>query len=747
MTKLLSRGMFTIGAVMAFATWGLLRIVFYSQTLSFFALAGLLCPVVATPQSVTPPENTCFQVSPGYRPELDIGSDMAIVYGTGGTFADRANSWRDQGYTISLMTGIAWGGYGSYYGSGDDFKKEEVQTRKDGTLFMHGNSKTVGYNVPSDSYIDYVKSYIDPALDYGVHAVYLEEPEYWAKTGWSEAFKREWQKFYGEPWQAPDSSPDAQYRASKLKYELYFKALRDVFAYVDARAKEKGITIECNVPTHSLVNYAQWRIVSPESHLIDIPQLDGYIAQVWTGTARSQNEYRGVRKERTFETAYLEYGQMLAMVRPTGRKVWFLADPVEDNPNYSWNDYKHNYECTIVASLMWPEVSRYEVMPWPDRIFQGTYPKVDMDAQSGDREGIPADYATQLLTVINALNDMDQDDVRYETGTRGIGVVVSDTMMFQRAEPDPSEGSLGSFYALALPLLKVGVPVEIAQLENTIHPGSLDRYSVLLMTYEHQKPLKPEYHAAIDAWVRAGGSLIFVDDGSDPYNHVREWWNDQGKTDAKPCDDLFQRLGVTDAARTAPEAVGQGFVRVVPERPRDLEETPEGAEKVRHWVEESLRATGKKLDSQVYLCVQRGPYLVASVLDETLVDDPELRFDGQYIDVFDPMLPVVRERVLHANERTLLYDIDWARKKNLKAKVLVAAARVRDESLEGGRFRFTMRGPTGTTARARVLLPGEPKRVTFSPDPGYEYTWDPGSSTLWLSGPNVAAPILAEIEL
>ncbi|MCL4692449.1 MAG: hypothetical protein KJ060_08055 [Candidatus Hydrogenedentes bacterium] len=701
----------------------------------------------ASAQESTPPESTSFQVSPGYRPELDIGSDMAIVYGTNGTFAERADSWREQGYTISLMTGIAWGAYGSYYGSGDAFKKEEVQTAKDGRLFMHGHSTTVGYNVPTDAYVEYIKQYIDPALDYGVHAVFLEEPEFWANTGWSEAFKREWQEFYSEPWQEPDSSPDAQYRASKLKYELYFDALREVFAYVDERAREKGIDIECHVPTHSLVNYAQWRIVSPESHLIDIPQLDGYIAQVWTGTARSQNAYQGVRKERTFETAYLEYGQMLAMVRPTGREVWFLADPVEDNPNRSWNDYKLNYECTVIASLMWPEVSRFEVMPWPDRIFQGTYPKVDMDSQSGDREGIPSDYATQLLTVINALNDMDQPEVQYETGTQGIGVVVSDTMMFQRAAPEPSEASLGSFYALSLPLLKVGVPVEIAQLENTIHSGSLDRYKVLLLTYEHQKPLKPEYHAALDAWVRAGGCLIVIDDGSDPYHHVREWWNDQGKTDAKAYDDLFRRLGVTAAARTAPEAVEDGFVRVVEERPRDLQESVQGAENVRRWVREVLEAKGESLETQVYLCVRRGPYVIASVLDETLVEDPEVRFTGQYIDLFDPALPVVHERVLRANERTLLVDADWIRSRQRSPAVLAAAARVRDARVEDGAFRFTMRGPSGTTARARVLLPVKPEQVTFDPDPGYEYSWDAESSTLLLMGPNVAQPVHVAIGL
>ena len=52
----------------------------------------------------------------------------------------------------------------------------------------------------------------------------------------------------------------------------------------DARAAAKGIKVECHVPTHSLINYTQWQIVSPESSLLELPAVDGYIAQIWTGT-------------------------------------------------------------------------------------------------------------------------------------------------------------------------------------------------------------------------------------------------------------------------------------------------------------------------------------------------------------------------------------------------------------------------------------------------------------------------------
>ena len=80
--------------------------------------------------------------------------------------------------------------------------------------------------------------------------------------------------------------------------------------------------------------------------MISIPTVDGYIAQIWTGTSREANVYEGVYKERTFETAYLEYGVMQELVKGTGRRMWFLNDPIEDLPSYTWENYEYNYRRT-----------------------------------------------------------------------------------------------------------------------------------------------------------------------------------------------------------------------------------------------------------------------------------------------------------------------------------------------------------------------------------------------------------------
>jgi len=96
------------------------------------------------------------------------------------------------------------------------------------------------------------------------------------------------------------------------------EALKQVFDFVKAENARTGRQVKCYVPTHSLINYAHWKIVSPESSLIEVGA-DGFIAQVWTGTARhAQCVYQGDRRERTFETAFFEYGAMMNVVKASG---------------------------------------------------------------------------------------------------------------------------------------------------------------------------------------------------------------------------------------------------------------------------------------------------------------------------------------------------------------------------------------------------------------------------------------------
>jgi hypothetical protein len=61
---------------------------------------------------------TAFQTSSPWRPEIDVRSDIAIVYGAndrpGLSFAQRVQTWRSHQYQTQFMTGIAWGDYKDY---------------------------------------------------------------------------------------------------------------------------------------------------------------------------------------------------------------------------------------------------------------------------------------------------------------------------------------------------------------------------------------------------------------------------------------------------------------------------------------------------------------------------------------------------------------------------------------------------------------------------------------------------------
>ena len=459
-------------------------------------------------------EKTAFQTGQPWKPTTDVRADVSIVYGVGGnpsekrsglTFEQRVQSWRDKGYTTHFMTGIAWGEYQDYFTGQWDGKwhLDEGQVTMKGDTIWHGHM--VPYIVPSKNFIKYMQEqHIKRVIDAGIDAIYLEEPEFWARGGYSDAFKREWKEYYGFDWRPQHESAENTYLSNKLKYHLYYRALNECFTYAKEYGKSKGMDVRCYVPTHSLVNYSQWQIVSPEASLASLPCVDGYIAQVWTGTSREPNYFNGVAKERVFETAFLEYGCMESMTAPTGRKVFFLTDPIEDWPR-DWADYKKNYQATFTAKLLYPNNNNYEVMPWPDRIYEGLY---RTSANSEEKARIPRFYSTQMQVMINSLNNMPLSDNKV-SGSSGISVLMANSLMFQRA-PQPVAGyddpQLSNFYGQALPFLKRGVPVHLLHLENVSYPETWKNTKVLLMTYSNMKPLEKETHQYIAEWVKNGGT-------------------------------------------------------------------------------------------------------------------------------------------------------------------------------------------------------------------------------------------------
>ncbi len=692
-------------------------------------------------------EKTSFQTSQHWKPVTDTRADIAMVYGVGGnpsdkhkgkSFEERVQSWRERGYSTHFMTGIAWGEYQDYFTGQWDGKwhLDEGQVERSGDTIWHGH--LVPYIVPTANYLKYLKEkHVKRVIDAGIDAIYLEEPEFWARAGYSGAFKREWQAYYGFPWRPQHESPENTYLSNKLKYQLYYNALKDVFTYAKEYGKSKGMNVRCYVPTHSLVNYSQWQIVSPEASLASLDCVDGYIAQVWTGTSREPNYFNGTAKERVFETAFLEYGSMESMTAPTGRKMFFLTDPIEDWPR-DWVDYKKNYEATFTAQLLYPKIADYEVMPWPDRIYEGLY-RVSKD--SDVKAPIPRHYSTQMQVMINTLNHMPLSE-NTVSGSHGISVLMANSLMFQRFPTHDSyeDPQLANFYGQALPFLKRGIPVKTVHLENVSYKETLKDTKVLLMTYSNMKPLSAEGHQYIAKWVKAGGALVYSGRDEDPYQTVTEWWNTNGNHYARPLDHLLEKMGIPAGAAGGEYTYGKGTVYILRNDPKEYVLKAGGDQQLIQVVKDLYgRKSTEGLVFKNHLYLERGPYDIVAVLDE-MEDAQPFTVAGPVIDLYDPTLPVLTEKVIQPGRQALLYQLKRV-SDPAKPQVLASASRIYDEQVSGNSYAFVCKSPLNTTNVMRVLLPAAPRQFsvtdpTGNPVSDVKTSWDDSSHTYFLQFEN-----------
>lgn len=709
-------------------------------------------------------ERTGVQESADFDPIFDVQSDFVMVYGFH-NLKERVKKWKKAGYVIHLMTGVAWGEYQDYlFGRYDGVDHhDEGQTLRDGSIRGHG--KDVPYMVPSNSFAHYLADGLKYAVDCGVEAIHLEEPEFWVETGYSEAFKREWKIYYKEDWTDPQSTCDAQYRASKLKQYLYTRTLDRLCSELKEYAMVRyGRTLRFYVPTHSLINDSQWKIVSPESALIDLPTVDGYIAQIWTGTSREPNYYKGVKKERTFETAFLEYGVMQELVRGTGRRMWYLADPIEDNPRHTWVDYRQNYYRTVAASLFHPEISDYEVSPWPARVMRGKHHLTEEDMrrhmeefaewrrQGGTnprdfrpskdtRSTIPPEYKTNLLAVMHALRDMkDQTDSEWIGKNVEVAVAIADSAMFERICPEEGGDDgieFSSFYGLALPLVKAGIAARPVQLDNVRrYPSYLEPYKTLVLSYEFMKPASPDIHEGISGWVKNGGTLIYVGNGADPFHRVREWWNSGKSSYNTPAEHLMLSLGLCSNPADGVYTVGAGRVMIINEAPKNIVKNAEISDKYLDKVLSLLDGAEKSSS----LILRRGSYFVTARMDEG--DGSPDVLSGSFINLFDDRLSVIEDPVLEPGSVGLWFDtarID----KSENASIAALSARAEKIEITQRRMRFISKAPSDMTIAARIWTKRIPKSVKLTANGvtnELPFEYEPDSETSYFTYTSAGTP-------
>lgn len=722
---------------------------------------------------------TGFQEIEPWSSEIDLQTDFVMVYGLNESLESRMQQYRERGYKVHLMLGCAWGNYKEYLCGRWDGKEhwDECQTDRNGNPILHGVDTP--YMVPTRSFIQYLTEHLCTLIDKGITEIYMEEPEFWEAGGYSEAFKKEYLAYYGVDWEPPHTNINAKYRSSRLKAYLYGRLVRHLSRNIKEYGRKTGKEIHFYVATHSLVNYAQWKIMSPESRLLDVDEVDGFIAQVWTGTSGTGNVYEGHYKSRTFETAYLEYGIMQELVKGTDKEVWFLQDPVEDNPEHGWEEYEDKYKKTLTAALFWPDVDHYEVCPWPNRVFKGRYPRKVGLAEgmipTEDMEGaknIPDTYATFLASMIQTLGDMTKGE--NETEKDAVGVFLADSCMYQRTYPDHVEHhgqkinlsgmedwmnrlifqkeeerqlllsmekmeyaykeccAFPDWFGLTLPLLKYGLPIQLVYFDHMVrYDEYLRKYRYLILSYEFMKPESEEFHHKLVEWVKQGGTLFYIGKDFDPYNYLQEWW--QKFFCDTPAQHLFAEFGMDKEPANGCYRIGEGNVLVWNEVPALLSVNEAIADKYRNWIREGLKMGGYHWKMCNYLSVRRDPYIVIASMQESDMGSVYTK-EGLFVDLYEDKYPVVERVLVEPGQEKLLFDLEKIKE---DVRIIATAARIENMVCENGQLSIEAKAIDHIQVNMRIRLPGKPEDLCAHTESGknmeLQSVWDEKSRTVLLS--------------
>ena len=722
---------------------------------------------------------TGFQEIEPWSSEIDLQTDFVMVYGLNESLESRMQQYRERGYKVHLMLGCAWGNYKEYLCGKWDGKEhwDECQTDRKGNPILHGVDTP--YMVPTLSFIQYLTEHLCTLIDKGITEIYMEEPEFWEAGGYSEAFKKEYLAYYGVDWEPPHTNINAKYRSSRLKAYLYGRLVRHLSRNIKEYGRKTGKEIHFYVATHSLVNYAQWKIMSPESRLLDVDEVDGFIAQVWTGTSGTGNVYEGHYKSRTFETAYLEYGIMQELVKGTDKEVWFLQDPVEDNPEHGWEEYADKYKKTLTAALFWPDVDHYEVCPWPNRVFKGRYPRKVGLAEgmipTEDMEGaknIPDTYATFLAGMIQTLGDMTKEES--ETEKDAVGVFLADSCMYQRTYPDQVEHhgqkinlsgmedwmnrlifqkeeerqlllsmekmeyaykeccAFPDWFGLTLPLLKYGLPIQPVYFDHMVrYEEYLRKYRYLILSYEFMKPESEEFHHKLVEWVKQGGTLFYIGKDFDPYNYLQEWW--QKFSCDTPAQHLFAEFGMDKEPANGCYRIGEGNVLVWNEVPALLSVNEAIADKYRNWIREGLKMGGYHWKMCNYLSVRRDPYIVIASMQESDMGSVYTK-EGLFVDLYEDKYPVVERVLVEPGQEKLLFDLEKIKE---DVRIIATAARIENMACENGQLSIEAKAIDHIQVNMRIRLPGKPEDLCAHTESGknmeLQSVWDEKSRTVLLS--------------
>ena len=458
---------------------------------------------------------TYASVDHGYSPAMHINVDAYIVS------AKYQKDFKKAGYDI--------------IGTSNSFNKSNYSVANPEVLQVDAEGNTGSFWNSSVLTRDVVKYNISDKLRDMVSrsnwSVGFVEPEMFRYGGYGTAYKELWNLKYDEAWVDPNATVRSIFMSQRLNVWTHSNAIKMYASYVNE--KEGKTEHLYSLAPHSTLAYATYPggITDGFVHMMGTGQVETVTGQTWSNTIINHVRYAGVGERRTFLNAYVEYGTYLDAVNYYGTYFYALCDPMSDTYKQESEDYwRQLCHEQLVASLMYPEINRWEFI-WTNRSFMNVSP----------------DYRSEQLNIHNAMMDISGKEFSLTAGTPGITYLLGDTLTWQSPDkPAYGENAYDGFWGVAAPIVYDGIPLRTMAMELITKPEDLENVSVLIVSYDNQKPLYEELNVAIAEWVKQGGTLLYLG-GPDEYLTIPEaWWNQEGKG-GSPTANLLSHLGVADS--------------------------------------------------------------------------------------------------------------------------------------------------------------------------------------------------------
>ncbi|MCS7065299.1 MAG: hypothetical protein NZL85_03370, partial [Fimbriimonadales bacterium] len=186
-----------------------------------------------------------------------------------------------------------------------------------------------------------------------------------------------------------------------------------------------------------------------------------------------------------FSMVFLRCSMLAGWWHHKQRHLTLAIDPMLDLAVRDPREHLRTCLGASVATLMFPEIR----------------PIISIEPSREQLSALPPDYAAVIFSAARAVEAMaESEGATLDAGAEGIGMLVSDSPL-----PDESDS-----LALALPLVRAGVPLQMRLLSRVAEHHYLRNVRLLLWTPEAVSPLGEAEVDALASWVRGGGWLLAV---------------------------------------------------------------------------------------------------------------------------------------------------------------------------------------------------------------------------------------------